>query len=183
MYGLVNKAIEDLVRTRFGEDTWEAIKQKADVDIEVFLSMDSYPDDVTYKLVSAASEVLALSVPAVLEAFGEYWVLYTGKEGYGEMLKMGGDSLPDFLQNLDNLHARVGLTFSELKPPSFRCTDIREDSLRLHYYSDRASLAPMVVGLLKGLGAMFETDIDVAHVRTRDDGNDHDEFLVKFGAR
>ncbi len=183
MYGLVNKAIEDLVCARFGEETWEAIKRKADVDIEVFVSMDAYPDDVTYKLVAAASEVLGLSAEALLEAFGEYWVLYTGREGYGELLKMAGDSLPTFLQNLDSLHARVGLTFSQLKPPSFRCTDIREDSLRLHYYSDRPGLTPMVIGLLKGLAAMFNTEIDVTHVAGRDNGHDHDEFLVKFGTR
>ena len=182
MYGLVNKAIEDLVCSRFGKESWEAIKRKADVDIEVFVSMDTYPDDVTYKLVGAASEVLGLPAETLLEAFGEYWVLYTGKEGYGEMLKMAGDTLPAFLQNLDSLHARVGLTFAQLKPPSFRCTDIREDSLRLHYYSDRAGLAPMVVGLLKGLGVMFETPVEVTHVSSRDNGHDHDEFLVNFGA-
>jgi hypothetical protein len=26
MYGLVNKAVEDLVKTNFGEETWEKIK-------------------------------------------------------------------------------------------------------------------------------------------------------------
>ena len=183
MYGLVNKAIEELVCARFGEESWEAIRRKADIDVEAFLSMDAYPDDVTYKLVGAASEVLGLSVEALLEAFGEYWVLYTGREGYGEMLKMAGDSLPSFLQNLDNLHAHVGLIFPDLKPPSFRCTDIREGSLLLHYYSDRSGLAPMVVGLVKGLGKMFETETNVRQVVSRDNGHDHDVFLVKFGAR
>lgn len=183
MYGLVNKAIEDLVCIRFGKESWDAIKRKADMDIEVFVSMDAYPDDVTYKLVGAASEVLGLPAETLLEAFGEYWVLYTGKEGYGEMLKMAGDTLPAFLQNLDSLHARVGLTFPQLKPPSFRCTDVTEHSLRLHYYSDRGGLAPMVVGLLKGLGGMFEIPVEITHVSIRDNGHDHDEFLVWFGSR
>ena len=181
MYGLVNKAIEDLVCARFGEESWEAIRRKADIDIEVFVCMDAYPDDVTYKLVGAASEVLGLSMEELLETFGEYWVSYTGRVGYGEMLKMAGDSLPAFLENLDNLHAHVGLVFPHLKPPTFRCEDIREHSLRLHYYSDRAGLAPMVVGLLKGLGKMFNTETNVTHVSSRDNGHDHDVFLVKFG--
>ena len=183
MYGLVNKAIEDLVCARFGEQAWEAIKRKADIDIEVIVSMDGYPDDVTYKLVGAASEVLGLSVEELLEAFGEHWVLYTGREGYGEMLKMAGDSLPSFLQNLDSLHAHVGLVYPHLKPPTFRCTHIREDSLRLHYHSDRTGLAPMVIGPLKGLGKMFNTDTNITHVSSRDNGHDHDVFLVTFRAR
>ena len=33
----------------------------ADLDIDVFISMDVYPDDVTHKLVRAASGVLGLS--------------------------------------------------------------------------------------------------------------------------
>ena len=56
MYGLVNKAVVDLVVSKFGEDTWNAIKKKAEVDIDVFVSMDGYPDELTYKLVGAASD-------------------------------------------------------------------------------------------------------------------------------
>ena len=33
MYGLVNRAVEDLVCTNFGEETWEKIKEKAGVDV------------------------------------------------------------------------------------------------------------------------------------------------------
>ncbi len=183
MYGLVNKAIQELVCERFGEDAWEEVKTKAGLDIDVFLSMEGYPDDVSFGLLSAAGEVLGLTPEAVLEALGEYWVLYTGKQGYGEVLSMAGDTLPQFLQNLDGLHARVGLSFPNLKPPSFRCTDVREDSLRLHYHSDRPGLAPMVLGLVKGLGMMFETELEISHDEARDNGSDHDVFLVKFGAK
>ncbi len=182
MYGLVNKAIEDMVCNNFGEDTWETIKQKADVDIDVFLSMDAYPDDVTHRLVRAATEVLGMSAAEILQAFGEYWVLYTAKEGYGEMLEMAGDNLPDFLQNLDNLHARVGLSFSQLKPPSFQCTHIHEDSLHLHYHSSRQGLAPMVIGLVKGLGKKFQTEIDITQTSSRGAGADRDEFSIDFKA-
>ena len=183
MYGLANKGFEDLVRSRFGEDTWETIKRNAGVDIDVFVSMDAYPDDVTYKLVGAASEVLGMSVEEVLKAFGEHWVLYTGKEGYGEMLKMAGNTLPTFLQNVDNLHTRVGHLFPGMTPPSFRCTDIRENSLRLHYYSARQGLAPMVIGLVNGLAVMFKTEIDITQTSSRSQGADHDEFLITLKGR
>lgn len=182
MYGLVNKAIEDMVCSSFSEDTWEMIRQKAEVDIDAFISMEAYPDDVTHRLVHAASEVMEMSATEILKAFGEYWVLYTAKEGYGEMLEMAGDNLPDFLQNLDNLHARVGLIFPQLKPPSFQCTHMQTDSLQLHYHSTQEGLAPMVSGLLKGLGAKFETEVDVTQTSSREQGNAHDEFSVKYKA-
>ena len=34
MYGMVNKAIQDLVTIKFGEDKWEAVKRKAGVEID-----------------------------------------------------------------------------------------------------------------------------------------------------
>ena len=55
MYGLVNKAVEGLVRERFGEETGEEVKRKAGVDADVFVGMEQCPDDATSKLVAAAS--------------------------------------------------------------------------------------------------------------------------------
>lgn len=183
MYGLVNKAIEGLVCDHYGEETWDMIKEKANVDIDAFISMDSYDDEVSYKLVKAASEILGQPPEQVLEVFGEYWVLYTAKEGYGEMLKMAGDNLVTFLSNLDNLHTRIGLSFPQLQPPSIKCTDVQADSLRLHYYSTRPGLAPMVIGLVKGLGKRFNEEIDITQTMNRDQGADHDEFFIHLKAK
>jgi Haem-NO-binding len=188
MYGLVNKAIEQMVCTHFGQETWEQIRQKAEVDVELFLSMEGYPDDITHRLVRAASEVLDLSAQEIMHAFGEYWVTYTSEEGYGEMMSMSGSSLPEFLENLDDLHARVGVIFPKLQPPSFECLETNhptaadEEALQLHYYSEREGLAPMVVGLVKGLGKRFDTEVDVTQTSNRNDGADHDAFLVKYKA-
>lgn len=178
MYGLVNKAIEGLVRERFGEKTWEEVKRKAGIDAEVFVSMEQYPDDVTYKLVAAASEVLETPAEDILKAFGEYWVLYTAKEGYGELLKMSGNTFGKFLHHLDDLHAHVGLSFPDLQPPSFQCSANGDGSLLLRYYSDRPGLAPMVIGLLNGLALMFDTEIDIRQTISREEGADHDAFLI-----
>ena len=180
MYGLVNKAIQDMVCSRFGEDIWKEIKHKAEVDVDVFLSMEGYPDDMTHKLVKAASLVLSLSPKQIMQAFGEFWVQYTAQEGYGEMMDMSGDTLPEFLENLDNLHARVGVSFPKLQPPSFECTDMEENSLSLHYRSDREGLTPMILGLVKGLGTRFDTEVHITQTQSRDEGTEHDEFLVIY---
>jgi hypothetical protein len=180
MYGLVNKAIADMVCSQFGQDTWQAIREKAAVEQDTFLSMEGYPDDVTHRLVKAASEVLQLSPGQVMEAFGQFWVKYTAQEGYGELLDMSGDTLPEFLQNLDNMHARVGVSFPKLQPPSFDCNETSEAELSLEYRSDREGLAPMVVGLVKGLGDRFDTEVDVTHTQSREAGAECDEFLIKY---
>jgi len=174
MYGLVNKAVVDLVCSKFGQDTWNKIKQKADVDIDVFVSMDGYPDEITYRLVGAASDILGITPEQVLEAFGEHWVLYTAAEGYGPLLSASGKSLREFLMNLDALHARVALTMPDLRPPRFRLVDTGPHTMTLEYHSTRQGLAPMVVGLLRGLGIRFSTPIEIAHQRRAE----HDDFLI-----
>lgn len=180
MYGLVNRAIEELVCTQFGETTWECIKEEAKIDIEAFVSMEPYTDEVTYQLVEAASKILGLSAESILTTFGEYWILYTAKEGYGELLKMSGSTLPEFLLNLDNMHARVGLLYPELQPPSFQCTDMTTAGMVLHYRSHRAGMAPLVVGLLQGLSKMFTTDLSIEHVQKRYEAGDHDIFKLTY---
>ncbi|HAX77648.1 MAG TPA: heme NO-binding protein [Cyanobacteria bacterium UBA11372] len=180
MYGLVNKAIRDMVCDRFGEDSWNQIKQKAECQVDTFLSMEPYPDDLTHRLVKAASEILGLSTAEIMQAFGQYWVEYTAQEGYGELMDMSGDTLTEFLQNLDDLHARVGMYFPQLKPPSFACTDLSENSMNLHYRSTRKGLTPMVVGLLKGLGIRFKIIIKISQIQSRENGADSDVFSIKY---
>jgi Haem-NO-binding len=181
MYGLVNKAIEDMICKYHGEDTWESIKQKAGLeDIDFFICMDAYSDDITYRLVAAACEVLGMEAEEILIAFGEYWVTYTAQEGYGELLDSAGNSLGQFMQNLDNLHARVGLSFPQLRPPSFDCEHTSGKSMDLHYQSTRQGLAPMVVGLLHGLGKRFNTKVDVTQTSFRQQGASHDIFSIEY---
>lgn len=180
MYGLVNQAVEELVRTNHGDAAWEDIKQRAGVQSEAFLGMEQYPDEMTFKLAAAAAEVLHAPPDEIFRAFGEYWVLYTAKRGYGDMMTMAGKSLPEFLQNLDMLHTRVGVLMPDLHPPSFVCTDVADHSLNLHYYSRRAGLAPMVVGLVQGLGKMFDKATEVHHIKDRHSGEDHDVFRVSW---
>ncbi len=184
MYGLVNKAIADMVRSQFGEETWQEIRQLAAVENDTFLSMEGYPDDVTHRLVKAGSQVLGLSSSQIMQAFGEFWVQFTATEGYGELMDMSGDNLPEFLQNLDSLHARVGVSFPKLKPPSFESYEGKnENELTLEYRSEREGLAPMVFGLVKGLGDRFDTDVEVAQTQSRDEGAEHDEFIIKYKER
>ena len=181
MYGMINRAIRDLVTTRFGEAKWQQVCAKAGVTDEIFVNMVKYPDDATYRLVGAASEVLNTPAPAILEAFGEYWTVYSAESGFGHLLDFAGNNLVDFLTNLDSMHTRVQLSFPQLEPPSFKVTDVTSKSLRLHYYSKRPGLAPLAIGMVKGLGKRFKTPLEIRQEKSKADGHDHDEFTVLFG--
>lgn len=179
MYGLINKAVEDMVRSKFGDDTWSRIRTRADLPDEPFLSMEQYSDKSTYDLVAAASEELGVEPEKVLEEFGHYWILYTADAGYGELIRSGGKTMLEFLHNLDQIHTRAKLSFDEMAPPSFLVTDETPGRLTLHYFSHRAGLAPFVVGLLKGLGERFHVEVTITP-RRLDGENPHDVFDVRW---
>ena len=180
MYGLVNKAMKGFVIKSFDEEKWKSICDKANFDDYDFLSFKSYPDDLTYRLVGAASQELSMTQESILEAFGEYWILYTASEGYSDMLDVSGTTFPEFIGNLDMLHFRVSNIMPELRPPMFSSKSISENSIELDYNSDRHGLTPMVVGLLRGLGKRFDLEVEVQLIDPKTNNGVHDRFLVSW---
>lgn len=180
MYGMVNKAIVKYISTKYGAETWENIKRRAELVDDNFINMEQYDDRVSVAMVVSAANAVGKTPAQILEEVGEYWIQFALDSDYGELLRNAGDTLPELLMNLDNMHVRVGYSFSELKPPSFWCTDIGESSLTLHYVSEREGLTPMVSGLVRGLARMLQFECTVEQKVFKTDGHDHDEFYVTF---
>ena len=126
-------------------------------------------------------EVLDKDGGAVLEEVGEHWIEFAGNP-YKDLFDMSGDNFVEFVKNLNDLHTRVGQLMPDLKPPSFYLTDETDDSFILHYHSEREGIWPMVLGLIRGLGKKFNTEVEITHTKGREDGLDHDQFLVKHSA-
>ena len=180
MYGIVHKGLEELVKHHFGEAKWEAVKKRSGVDIDLFIGNEAYDDAITFKLAIAVSEEMNMPLSEVLQNFGEWWILKTGKEKYGGLMSAGGKNLKEFLINLPLFHNRVMLIYPKLTPPEFKVTEVSENSLNLHYFSKREGLQEFVRGLLTGLGKMYETPLQIALVETRDAGKDHEIFKVSW---
>ena len=180
MYGIVNKAIEELVVSLGGEAQWREVCREANVDVYTFIAQEKYPDEVTYKLVGAASKVLGVCPHTVLLKFGHHWSRYTGQEGYGYLFKMLGEDLATFLDNLPLLHDHIALIFPDLVMPQFETSRPAPNQINVVYRSQRPGLAPMVLGLLQGMGEVYECPINVSHVRGKSPDYDADDFIVDF---
>ena len=178
MYGIVNKAIEDLVKANFGDEKWEKILAMSGVEEDFFISNEPYDDDITFKLVVAISKETAIPASQVLQLFGEWWILKTGKEKYGGLMEAGGASLREFLVNLPVFHNRIMLLYPKLTPPEFKVSHIAENSIHVHYFSKRLGLQEFVRGLLTGLGKMYQTKVEVELLESREQGHAHEVFKV-----
>lgn len=180
MYGIVNQAIQGLVTENYGSEAWIKIKEKSNVKEEVFLSNQIYDDNLTFQLAQAASEVLNVPLAKILISFGEYWAVKTGNERYGSLMKAGGNNFREFLINLPNFHSRVMLMYPKITPPEFKITNETQDSLHLHYFSERKGLTDFMYGLIHGLAKIYNVTVHVELINDRKKGHENDTFLIHW---
>ena len=142
MYGWIHTCLEKLVLTRFGEKTWQDIKEEAKISAKNghWIRYDNYSDDEIFALLKAACKVLDLELDVLLEIYGRYFMDYVREEGYLNMLTMVGTNLRDWLNNANDMHIHLKSSLPEAKFPEFFCTDDDEEdgiheSMVFHYYS------------------------------------------------
>ena len=178
MYGLVNAALKELVISQYSHDVWDKIARAASLTETQFDKMHAYDDALTYQLVGVTCREVGVHPDDFLKALGKFWVPFTERQGYGPLFDIAGPSLHDFLLSLDDLHVRVGKSFRNLRPPSFRFDAVDAHTLRMHYVTQRSNLCPFVVGLLSGLSLRFDTPIQVDEAQCARRGADHCEFVL-----
>lgn len=190
MYGLINLAIEEAILERYGQKFWDLIKEECRDSISdtdgTFISRLFYDDEVTYRLIDAAEKILCSEkYGPVSQLFGEKFYELVQDSGYEGILKLLGGTLKDFLDNLDSFHSHLSTTYSRMQPPSFRCDYKTEDTLILHYYSERIGLEGLVMGMVKAAARQLHhihVDISIYKLKLVDQGIDHTEFLVYIPA-
>jgi len=161
MYGIINKALEELVTETFGEKVWENIKIKSNIDIDYFISNQSYNDQITYDIAIAISNETKTPLNETLTLFGEWWILKTAKEKYGSLLSFGGKDIKEFLEHLPDFHARLMLLYPNLTPPEFKIINSKENEITIKYSSTRSGLKDFVTGLFQGISKLFKTETKI----------------------
>ncbi|KHJ91153.1 heme NO binding associated [Oesophagostomum dentatum] len=80
------------------------------------------------------------------------------------MLTFAANSIDEFLDNLNSMHYFIDqIAFkSEMRGPTFQCESVGEGALRLHYFSHRQGLFPIVKGLVRRTARLlFEMEVKV----------------------
>jgi Haem-NO-binding len=180
MYGIVIRAIEQMVVSLKGEDEFCSICKEAQIPAEGFIANKDYDDQLFFQLVATTANRFELTQAELLEKFGEYWIEYTAVEGYGHLLNMCGDNMADFLHGANEMHMRIELTLPGSRPGQFKIDTLEDGSLDLFYYSERIGLSPLVIGLVKGLAKRFKQKVLITHTHEKNPENPYDVFRISF---
>ncbi|XP_065846187.1 guanylate cyclase soluble subunit beta-1-like isoform X2 [Oscarella lobularis] len=182
MFGFVNSALQNLIKRRYGEDKWIAVQEAAEIKLEGagFRIRTIYEDEDTYRLLAAAKEVLDVSNEDLLRQFGDEFLLWCQEYGYNKLLMLLGGTIQEFLVNLDALHDHLANEYPGMRPPSFRCVPVAGsdgDAMILHYYSERAGLHDVVVGIVTAVAkGLYDFDDNCLRIELL-----KKEFLRKNG--
>mgnify|MGYP005857323351 CR=1 FL=1 len=177
MFGWINDCVEKLVISKFRVEVWHEIKSKTGCTVEDngFVRHHRYPDSSTVDLVVAARGVLNLPAETILEVFGQFFMEFTRKAGYENLLQCQGSTRKAWLSNLNALHDHLASALPNgMVPPVFWCefNDKTKGQILLHYFSEHGSLlVPVVVCVVKEV-ARFHFNLEIDMNRTCKQGED-----------
>ncbi|CAD5219186.1 unnamed protein product [Bursaphelenchus okinawaensis] len=168
MLGYIHLCVQEMVIKERGAASYVELLKKAGIEDDiVWKAKQVYPDELTFRLFHALATILRLSPEHGMEKFGEWMLEYTINNQWDTLLKCLADNLHEFLDNLSPMHYFIdNVAFQhDLQGPSFRCEANSDGSLKLHYYSERKAMFPMVKGLLKRAAQLlFNLEVTVVVV-------------------
>lgn len=178
MYGMIHRAVREMVTETAGAETWREIERDAVVGPREMISALVYDDSVTFAIVTAASARLGISVEDALRAFGRYWIRFTVQGPYADIIRFTGRDIVTVIANLDRMHSAVLAAMPDARMPSFSIVESAPRALRVRYKSERSGLDTFVAGLMEGLLDHFGHSGEVS--RLPDGNHDGTDFVLRF---
>lgn len=155
MYGMIHRAMREMVLEKLGEEVWLAIENRLKIGPTELLTSMVYDDALTFEIMADVASRFDLTVDECLTEFGQYWVKYAEKGSLSSIMNFTGQNLADFILNLDRLHLAVSSAMPGTRLPSFTTLHKEDGYLSVEYRSDRMGMEKFVYGLFLGLMARF----------------------------
>ncbi|MDR1933916.1 MAG: heme NO-binding domain-containing protein [Spirochaetales bacterium] len=160
MKGTIVLCIADLVQSVGGKEKWREILRKSNLPEDLHITRIADIDDAVIQTVLGnICGVLHLSLPQVIDAFGDYWVnVYAPK--YYKAYYYGINTAKALIMGVDKIHEQVTKIMPNAHPPRFDFEEIGENTLKVHYKSHR-KMIDFYIGLVKGVGKFFRARLTV----------------------
>lgn len=185
MLGWINRSVKEFILTSFGAEAWEAILAKYPHDSK-WRSQCPYSDSLTVDLVVTAATHLGVPVEQALEAYGVFFFSYVESLGYKKLIQILGNTLFDFLQNLNNLHLLLQFSFPEMISPAFKCKTISlaPPIVQLTYSSARQGLFHIVFGIVKETARrLYDYEVNVVLISEETLPGNHFQYVMDISVK
>lgn len=169
MHGIILKGLKDFTIEHYDRDTWNLIREEADVEPRLYVPVTDYPDEHVVELVAAACEVSGLEADELMRAFGRFIVPPLVKT-YGVHVREDWDGL-ELVENVeDSIHKALrAKQISNFDPPEISARREGDDRVVVEYGSDRR-LCAVAVGILEGIGEFYDESYTITEQQCMHDG-------------
>lgn len=178
MYGMIHRAIHDMVELRRSLNQPCLLSSEFSVNPEAMVSTSVYPDSQTNELIEAAATLMGIPAPDFLQRLGRFWITFSENGPYRYILDFTGTDMPSFVAGLDRMHDAVVSAMPLAAVPSFSLVESLPGVMVVDYRSSRQGLEPFVTGLLHGLLDRFGHNGSVELVGRVDQAS---RFLIRYG--
>ena len=158
MKGIVFNLLEQLVVEEYGDETWEALLDSAELD-GVYTSLGSYDDADLFKLVGAASQALDTPPDDIVRWFGRN-AMPLFAQRYQQLFAEHQESRSFVLALNDIIHPEVRKLYPGAVVPEFGFPASEDGKLVMEYSSPR-KLCAFAEGLLLGAGDHFGESVAI----------------------
>jgi hypothetical protein len=159
MKGIVFNLLQKSVSEQYGEATWDALLDAAELD-GAYTALGTYDDSEALKLVGAASNALSVGPDDVLRWFGKS-ALPLLAATYPTFFE-GHDSTRSFLLTLNEIiHPEVRKLYPGADVPTFDFDTTDPDGLSIGYHSAR-KFCSFAEGLIEGAAEHFGQKVSIA---------------------
>lgn len=178
MKGAVFIALNELIESQHGIDTWELLLAKVKPQCSgIYISTEDYPDADIQKFVLEISALLNVPSTDVTKLFGHY--LFSELNNKFPMFSKASKDLFSFLNSIEDvIHKEVRKLYENPSLPKLDCKYISNDTLEIEYRSPR-KLCYLAEGLILGASEFYHTKITLDHTGCMHEGKDHCTLLVK----
>ncbi|XP_064634934.1 soluble guanylate cyclase 88E-like isoform X2 [Lineus longissimus] len=180
MYGILLESVEHYVRLLYGDENWQAVRERASITNKEFTTHCQYPNEYMTRIADACAHVLKDKEEAkdFMRFFGHCFVDFFRHYGYDQIMRISGRHYRDFLHGIDNLHETMRFSYPKLRSPSFFVEKEDSNGCILHYRSKRVGFSHYVIGQLECCGKTFY-DVEVK-VRILSEETSDSSFHVVF---
>ena len=164
MHGLINRALQCYIRDTSGSETWGAVARDAQLGMDGFEAMMTYPPAITERVIQSALVILDRPRDSFLEDFGTYLVSHPNLERVRRLLRFGGVSFVDFLGSLEDLPERGRLAVPTLDLPEMELSDLAGGMFGLTCAHPVEGAGHVIVGLLRALADDYGALVVLEHL-------------------
>lgn len=180
MKGIVFSLLEEVVRSQYGEDTWDSLLDQAGLS-GAYTALGSYPDAELLGLVGAASASLKLPADEIVRWFARS-ALPLLFQKYPQFFDAHSSTRPFLLSLNDIIHPEVRKLYPGADVPEFAYDDSSESVLIMKYHSPR-KLCSFAQGLVEGAAEHYGESLKFEHLKCMKHGDDHCAWKIELHKR